>query len=127
MEHPFSTALKITPALVISLACGSGTAADLTTAQKDGVCRTGLARINANAAFDYKNDGVSGDTRRYSSRKGYPYECEVFSDGKAFTLSSPAWGRLKPTGNVTTEGKCSAIRLFDPGVGVTHDLRYCAK
>lgn len=112
----------------LALMCSpAAQAADISATQKDGVCRVSLARINAIAPSDYKSAGIFGDTRRYTSKKGYVYDCEVFSDGMALTLSSPDWGRLKPTASVVTEGKCSKIKLFDPGFGVTHELKYCSK
>lgn len=112
--------------LLLALSGLAANAADMSSGQKDGVCRTSLARINANAASDYKMEGVYGDTRRYTSKKGYPYDCEVFSDGHALTLSSAEWGRLKPTASISTTGKCSEIKLFDPGFGVTHTLKCCS-
>ena len=112
----------------LALTCSLASyAADISETQKDGVCRVSLARINAIAPSDYKSAGVWGDVRRYESNKGYIYDCEVFSDGKALTLSSKDWGRLKPTASVVTEGKCSRIKLFDPGFGVAHELKYCSK
>ncbi len=102
-------------------------AADISPAQKDGVCRVSLARINAIDPTDFKSVGVIGDTRRYKSKRGYIYDCEVFSDGMALTLSNADWGRLRPTASVVTEGRCSRIKLFDPGFGVTHELTYCSK
>lgn len=105
----------------------AGLAADLTSNQKDGVCRVSLAAVNGNARADYRSQGQFGDTLQYVSARGYTYDCEVFSEGKAFTLSNKDWGRLKPTGSVTTEGKCSSIKLLDPGTGVTHDLKSCSK
>ena len=114
------------PSLCLLLAT-SAMSADIKAAAKNGICRISLARINANEPAEYKNIGTYGDTTQYSSAKGYTYYCEVFSEGKAFTLSSPDWGRLKPTGSVTQDGKCSAIKLFDPGFGVTHSLKSCSK
>jgi hypothetical protein len=101
-------------------------AADISSAQKDGVCRVSLARINGILPSDFKSVVVFGDTRRYKSKSGYIYDCEVFSDGMALTLSNSDWGRLKPTASIVTEGRCSNIKLFDPGFGITHDLKYCS-
>lgn len=112
---------------VALMSSSASIAADISGTQKDGVCRVSLARINAIRPGDYKSVGVFGDIRRYQSKKGYLYDCEVFSDGMALTLSSPDWGRLKPTASVVTEGNCSRIKLFDPGFGVTHELDYCSK
>lgn len=100
-------------------------AADISAAHKDGICRVSLARINGNSPRDYRSKGRAADTFTYVSARGYTYDCEVFSDGMAFTLSSADWGRLRPTGSVKTVGKCSSIRLFDPGFGLTHELRSC--
>ena len=105
----------------------SASAADLSATQKDGICRVSLARINANAPGDYRSKRKVADTFVYVSARGYTYECEVFSDGMAFTLSNADWGRLRPTGSVTTAGKCSNIKLFDPGFGITHELKSCIK
>ncbi len=101
--------------------------ADISPGQKDGICRVSLARINANAPSDYRVMDRKKDTLIYTSAKGYLYECEVFSDGMALTLSNVDWGRLKPTASINTQGKCSAIKLFDPGFGKTNELKYCAK
>jgi len=105
----------------------SAIATDIAAAAKDGICRVSLARINANAPSDYKSKGKNAETFVYVSARGYIYECEVFSDGMAFTLSNVDWGRLRPTGSVKTEGKCSSIKLFDPGFGITHQLKSCVK
>ena len=111
----------------LMLACGHALSADISPGQKDGICRVSLARINANAPSDYRVMDRKKDTLIYTSAKGYLYQCEVFSDGMALTLSNVDWGRLKPTASINTQGKCSAIKLFDPGFGKTHELKYCAK
>ncbi len=105
----------------------SAIATDITAVAKDGICRISLARINHNEPTEYKNKGAFEDTTQYASAKGYTYYCEVFSDGMVFTLSSPSWGRLKPTGSVTPAGRCSNIKLFDPAFGITHSLKSCSK
>ena len=116
-------------ALSVSLASwlhvANATAADLTPRQKDGVCRVSLARINGNQPGDYSRVSSTGDITSYKSAKGYEYDCEVFGDGNVITLSSQAWGRLKPTGNLTVEGKCIAIKLYDPGFAIQHALKSC--
>lgn len=108
--------------------CGTiAVAADLSPSQKDGVCRVSLARINGNSQGEYRIRSKAGDTVTYVSARGYAYSCEVFSEGMVLTLSNDDWGRLKPTGSITTEGKCSKVKLFDPGFGVTHELKSCSK
>lgn len=114
-----------TVAFACALPASSVFAADISAAQKDGICRVSLARINGNAPRDYQRKRRVADTFTYASARGYIYDCEVFSDGMAFTLSNEDWGRLRPTGSVKTVGKCSSIRLFDPGFGLTHELRSC--
>lgn len=119
--------LKLITVLIMIFGLTTTSFADITFEQKDGICRVSLARINGNAPGEYKLAGKSGDIIRYKSSRGYTYECEIFSSGLAFTLSSKGWGRLKPSGSVRTEGNCSDIQLFDPGLGIKHSLKSCVK
>jgi hypothetical protein len=108
---------------LFSLAAAAST--ELSSSQKEGVCRLALSKANANAPSEYKLMGKAGDTLTFASAKGHSYSCEVFN--LVIKLSSAGWGRIQPTGNVILEKGCVKLSLYDPGLMMTHSGEYCGK
>lgn len=95
------------------------------SAQKEGVCKVALSKVNANSPSDYSLSGMSSNQLSFTSTRGFRYTCEI--DGLAIRLSSADWGRIQPKGNVTLEGRCARLTLYDPGLMITHDGSYCSQ
>lgn len=109
--------------LYISL--GVSAPEQLTPSQKQGVCRLALSKTNANSASEYELVGTDGDVLSFSSARSHRYSCEIF--GLVIKLSSSGWGRIQPTGNVLMANDCVKLRLYDPGLMISHEGEYCGK
>jgi hypothetical protein len=103
----------------------SASASQLTPNEEITVCKMGFSAVNYNSINNYKYLKKNGETILLRSSKYSNYKCEIFSGGKIITLSTPSWGRIKPTGNITKNGDCLIVKLFDPGLGVNHKLNSC--
>lgn len=100
-------------------------ASQLTSDEEITVCKMGFSAVNYNPIGNYSFLSKTGDTLLLKSTKYSDYSCEIFSDGHIMTLSTPSWGRIKPTGNISKAGNCLIIKLYDPGLNVHHNLNSC--
>ena len=96
---------------------------DLSSTQKEGICKVALGKANANSVSDYNLSRKSDNTLYFLSTKGFGYSCEIF--GLSIKLSSDGWGRIQPTGNVVRENNCIKLSLYDPGLMMMHEGNYC--
>jgi hypothetical protein len=58
---------------LLSLAAAAST--ELSSSQKEGVCKLALSKANANAPSEYRLTGKAADTLTFGSAKGHSYSC----------------------------------------------------
>jgi len=92
---------------------------------EEKMARYCIAKCNLNSPSDYRLIGYAPKKNNFSftfiSTRGYKYAVK-FMSGNKFEMSSPGWGRLKPSGTYTINDIKTSVRFYDPGFQTTFNF-----